>query len=224
MLLLVWKSDEKLMMVSPAELPVGSFLFILTSISPPSASAADVKSSLLPSTCRTDLHRNLSKPPVSPQVSALNPSDSPSHGRPPALSTHLDLLANVSWFENQRSFTVLVIWASVCWAVFCPVVHIKGVLAQAPWGAEWTQINSENLFRCFNSGGRSTSFDKTIAEGKWRDIWRRGNRGRDVGTVSLQRPTFCPAQNAPAEINMEDFWYCYRKHQQKGLKSNIWSW
>lgn len=55
----------------------GSFLFILTLISPPPASPADAKSSLLPSTCRTDLQCDLSKPAVSPQVSALNPSEVP---------------------------------------------------------------------------------------------------------------------------------------------------
>lgn len=57
----------------------------------------------------------------------------------PALLTHPDLFASLSGFEHQRSFAVLVIWASVCWPVLCPVVHIEGVLSQTPWRAEEKQ-------------------------------------------------------------------------------------
>lgn len=93
----------------------------------------DVKSSLLTSTCRTDLHCDLSKPAVSPQASASNPSEVP------VSQTHLDLLASVAGFENQRPFAVLVIWAGVRWAVLCPVVHVEGVLSQTPlWSTEDT--------------------------------------------------------------------------------------
>lgn len=58
----------------------------------------------------------------------------------PALLTHPDLFASLSGFEHQRSFAVLVIWASVCWPVLCPVVHIEGVLSQTPWRAEEKQM------------------------------------------------------------------------------------
>lgn len=85
-----------------------------------------VKSSLLTSTCRTDLRCDLSKPAMQPQASASTPSEVS------VSQTHLDLLASISRFENQRSLAVLVIWAGVRWAVLCPVVHVEGVLSQTP--------------------------------------------------------------------------------------------
>lgn len=211
----------------------GSFLFILTSISPPPASPADAKSSRLPSTCRTDLQWNLLKPAVSPQVSALNPSEVPvsQTGTRSIDSPWSPCECLQVWKPAFLRCTGNLSRRSLSHPLSCSL-H-RRCSRPDPLESRVDTDKHREFVRCLCVGvsiqGTEANTFRQKSLRTTGETWRRGNRGCEVGTINLQSTvTSCSKQNAPAEMNLEDFWLTITvlllEASAGGTEINSWSW